>query len=60
MSEALIRWLADRQAIAFVLMLAALVAVRANNLIDGAQFMVGYLALGAGYFGADLFKGRQS
>ena len=59
MSEALIRWLADRQAIAFILMLVSLVGVRGNDLIDGSQFMVGFLALGAGYFGADLFKARQ-
>jgi hypothetical protein len=56
MSEALIRWLADRQFIAFVMLLVALLLMRSLNFIDSSQFMVGYLALGAGYFGADLFK----
>lgn len=56
MSEALIRWLADRQFIAFVMLLVSLVLVRSLGFIDGAQYMLGYLALGTGYFGADLFK----
>lgn len=56
MSEALIRWLADRQAVAFVMLLIALVFVRSQDYIDGAQFMVGYLALGTGYFGATSFR----
>ena len=59
MSETLIRWLADRQAVAFVMMLIVLVGMRSNELIDASQFMVGFLSLGAGYFGADLFKALQ-
>lgn len=56
MSEALIRWLADRQAVAFVLLLVSLVGVCAFRLIDGSQFMTGFIALGAGYFSACHFS----
>lgn len=56
MSEALIRWLADRQAGAFVLLLGSLVGVRSFGLIDGSQFMVGFLSLTTVFYGAIHFS----
>lgn len=60
MSEALVRWLADRQAIAFVLLLVSLNLMRSLDFIDGGQYMVGWLALGTGYLGSEFFKQRAA
>lgn len=60
MSEALTRWLADRQAIAFVMLLVSLVLVRSLDMIDGTQFMTGWLALGGIYLGSEFFKQRAA
>jgi hypothetical protein len=60
MSEDNIRRLTSRKFILAALMLVALVGIRAFDLIDGAQFMVGYLSLGAGYFGVNLAARKAS
>lgn len=54
MSDDNIRRLTSRKFIFALAMLVALVGVRAFDLIDGGQFMVGYLSLGAGYLSANL------